>query len=116
MPTFASAKCAHDRAEEVGCGTKSASKIGDQLALGDLEAVVEGAGLVARAVDAVDVHRVDAATPELLDLRAREVASRRCESSSTWISRPLARVVHLRDGLSSRRSARRARCRAAAGW
>ena len=63
-----------DRAQEVGLGEEVGVEDGDELALGDLQAVVERARLVARAVDAVDVDDVEPALAQRLDLLAHERA------------------------------------------
>ena len=86
---------------------KSASKIGDELALGDLEAGVERAGLVARAVGAVEVHGVDAAVAEALDVGAHEGRGLVGRVVEDLDLERVGRVVHLRDGIEEARGHRR---------
>ena len=108
MPTFGIAEVGDEARrksrlrEEVGVEDR------DELALRDLEARVERAGLVADAVDAVEVDDVDALVARSRSTCARD--ERACvssvESSSTWIS-SVARVVHAADRIEQPRRDRR---------
>ncbi len=107
----------HDRAQEVGLREEVGVEDGDELALGDLQPVVERARLVAGAIDAVDVDDV-------------ETALRAARSTFATNERPrlVGRVVEHLDlepacaGTRWRRRDRAAgsrpspRCRAGAGW
>jgi hypothetical protein len=73
-------------AQEVRVGTKSASKIAMNSPLATFRPLVERAGLVARAVGAVDVFDVEAARASCSTLAFAMRCVSSVESSSTWIS------------------------------
>lgn len=90
---------AGDGPHEIGLRDEVGVEDGDQLALGDLHPVLEGAGLVAHAVGPVDVHRVEPAIAQALDVGARDRArlvGRVVEDLDLQLAR---RVVHLGDRL-----------------
>ncbi len=64
---------AHDLAQEAWLRNEVGVEDRDQVALGPRQAVVERARLVAVAVGAPDVDRVDATSAELLDLGRRDL-------------------------------------------
>ena len=69
-----------DGAKEVRLREEVGVEDGDELALGDLQPVVERARLVAGAVDAVDVHDVEPRLAQALDAGAHERAASRRSS------------------------------------
>jgi hypothetical protein len=98
---------AHDRAHELGLRHEVGVEDGDELALRRLQAVLERAGFVARAIGAVDVHRVDAALTQALHVVARDglrLVDRVVEHLDL---QALGRVVHLRDRIEQARRHRR---------
>ena len=66
------AEVADDVAQELGLRKEVRVEDRDEGALGDLEAGVERARLVAHAIDSVQIHGVDAAGSQPLDVRADE--------------------------------------------
>ncbi len=98
---------ADDRAEEARRRDEVGVEDRDQRALGDVEAVVERARLVAGAVDAVNVDRVDAARAQPVHVGTHEGARLVGGVIEHLDLQQVARVVHRGDRIEEPRRHRR---------